>query len=199
MGSLAVPVESNFQSAGFQVGHSVTFVALKQKSGQRRRRKAGIAGRNAKKEHFLSAWKNARAEDIWKNFAQPRAAGKNELPRRNVLAMIRCDVLHAAQSRWPAHLCGPIFHAMLNRILYNGRDRAPRHQRAALCFEKPGRNASKTNLGKLLFKRPNIHLFERHTASRECRGRLPEARIVAAREPQNTGLMKKALLLPCGK
>src|SRR5260370_8883575 len=147
MGSLAVPVESNFQSAAFQVGHSVTFVALKQKSGQRRRRKAGIAGRNAKKEHFLSAWKNARAEDIWKNFAQPRAAGKNELPRRNVLAMIRCDVLHAAQSRWPEHLCVSIFHAMLNRILYTGRNPPPRHQRAPMPFEKPPPPAPHTNLG----------------------------------------------------
>src|SRR5260370_5181358 len=112
MGSLAVPVESNFQSAGFQVGHSVTFVRLKQKSGQRRRRKAGIARRNAKEEHFLSAWKNARAEDIWKNFAQPRAAGKNELSRGNVLALIRRDMVRAAQSPRPQHLGVSIVHAL---------------------------------------------------------------------------------------
>jgi len=66
-------------------------------------------------------------------------------------------------------------------------------------FEKPGRNIGKTNLGKPPFKRLNVDLLERHTASRECRGRLPEARIVAAREPQNTGLLKKRLLAPCGK
>src|SRR5260370_40523644 len=134
MGSLAVPVESNFQSAAFQVGHSVTFVALKQKSGQRRRRKAGIAGRNAKKEHFLSAWKNARAEGIWKNFAQPRAAGKNELPRRNVLAMIRCDVLHAAPSRRPEPRGISILRGRLKRIPYNLRERPPRHQRPPIRF-----------------------------------------------------------------
>ena len=87
----------------------------------------------------------------------------------------------------------PKLHALLDGILDHRRNRSPRQKHAALRLQKSARHAFERNLRITPLQRRVIHLFKRHFAALQCRHRLAHARIIFARQPQHSRLVKKPL------
>src|ERR1700676_4998315 len=84
-------IESDFQSARFDVWHAVDLIVLKQPRGQRRCSKAPVTGWNAEEKNFLPGGKNARSQNFREEFSKPRTAGEHEAASGNSFA---CSCFH---------------------------------------------------------------------------------------------------------
>src|SRR5580692_4005261 len=85
--ALSMMIERNLQPAAFNVGHPVILIFLKKPCRQSWWRESLISSGHAEKENLLPARKDAVPKNFGENFAKPRAAGKNKLPRRNCLSV----------------------------------------------------------------------------------------------------------------
>src|SRR5256884_122778 len=135
--TFAVLVEGNFQPAALDVRHAVHQILLKQPRWQRRRSKPRFSRRYPEKENFLPRWKNARAQRIREDLAEPSAACKNKLPGRNPFALVRGDMLDAPGFSRIRRLRGAIGNAPPQGVLNHGGHGPPRQEHPALGFEDP--------------------------------------------------------------
>src|SRR5437016_5150475 len=135
--TFAVLVEGNFQPAALDVRHAVHQILLKQPRWQRRRSKPRFSRRYPEKENFLPRWKNARAQHIREDLAEPSAACKNKLPGRNPFALVRGDMLDAPGFSRIRRLRGAIGNAPPQGVLNHGGHGPPRQEHPALGFEDP--------------------------------------------------------------
>src|SRR5713101_675127 len=83
-----VLIDGHLESAAFEIGNRVNEIVKINPYRHRRRRKARIARRHAKEEHFLPRGLNHFTEKVRKKSWQPRTAGKHKLVRTNSIAVL---------------------------------------------------------------------------------------------------------------
>src|SRR5208282_3368414 len=133
------------------------------------------------------------SKNLWKNFAEPRPAGKNKLSRRNRFPVTARHVRQTPRSPRRLNQGNPKFHAKSDGIFHNCRNRAPRQQHAALRLQKSPRHPFERDLRITPFESSFIHLFKRHLAALQSDHGLAHSRILFARQPQHSRLMKQTL------
>src|SRR3982074_3471191 len=97
-----MPVQRKLQSAALQIRHAINFVLLKQPRRQRRWSEARVSRRHAEEKYLLPAGKNARTQNLWKQFCKPGSASKDKPFRLDALARVRG---HKRNRSLTARLC----------------------------------------------------------------------------------------------
>src|SRR5262245_39259463 len=87
--ALAMCVQSDLQSPVLDVGHAVAEFLLEQECRECGGRKARVSGRDAEKEDFLAAGKNASGQNVREHFSEPGPAGKHKATSRKLLSVER--------------------------------------------------------------------------------------------------------------
>jgi hypothetical protein len=159
-------VKSDLQPPAFDVRHSIDQVLLEQPGRKRWRRKSPIPSRYAKKENFLPRREDSRAENVWKNFPEPRTASEHELSCGNPLTLVRGSVFQAACLSRIYCLREAVLRSKPNGIFDYSGHRASGHQDTALGLKDAALNAVKPNLWIPLFKRSVVQLLKWYSASR---------------------------------
>ena len=157
----------------------------------RRRRETDVAGRRREEENFLPCGKHTRAQQIRKQFRQPRTAGEYVLRRGNGVAGRRADRCIGDTRRRDAG------DAVIQSLLYAFGDQrlncASRHQRAAVALPKSPRQFFRRDLRKTLrqFVRRQPLMCNADTSQRFLR--IADVTVIAAREPQHSARMENGL------
>ena len=111
-------------------------------------------------------------ENVRENFAKPRAACKNELPRGHPFTIAGGHLWHAAGSCRSLDLRAAVLRAKAYGLFDHESHGAPRQQYAAVRFQEPALDAIEPHLPIATLESRAVQLLEPYAAALESRAGL---------------------------